>query len=45
VVQVLLDVKESVEEDVGHLASLEVPQGDLTWRAERGRMSYGFMGY
>ena len=31
VVQVFLDVEESVEEDVGQLAPLKVPQRDLTW--------------
>lgn len=31
VVQVLLNVEEGVEEDVGQLAPLEVPQSDFTW--------------
>ena len=34
VVQVLLDVEERVEEDVGQLASFQVPQGDLTWTGQ-----------
>lgn len=35
-VQVLLDVEEGVEEDVGQLAPFEVPQGDLTWTGGNG---------
>lgn len=31
VVQVLLDVEESVKEDVGQLAPLEIPQGYLIY--------------
>ena len=31
VVQVLLHVEEGVEEDVAHLAPLQVPQRDVTW--------------
>lgn len=32
VVQVLLDVEERVEEDVGQLAPLEVAQSDPSWK-------------
>lgn len=35
-VQVLLDVEEGVEEDVGQLAPFEVPQSDLTWTGGNG---------
>lgn len=38
VVQVLLDVIERVEEDVGHLAPLQVPQSDLTWTEKSGQV-------